>query len=221
LKYPQIPKIVTNEDKRPDLIHFFHVLLFQQIKEEFYCYIYNSFNHKQRGYFMPRIQVTNGILNLFQLQEELDGILFNYIDTSQKWDKAYEELKELLDELTAYFKNYLQEHDGRLPDNEMYWSLFIDNVSRILYFKTVAYMNLQKDMTEEQKELIKSALHDAAGCLPHVQGRNFEFLQEISQTYDLLFNENAHFEKYYFDKNNGLADCLENFKAYCVQKVLN
>ncbi|MED3662645.1 hypothetical protein NST62_07815 [Ureibacillus sp. FSL K6-8385] len=170
---------------------------------------------------MARIQVNNDILNLVQLQEELDGILFDYIDTSQKWDSAYNELKQLLEELIAYFKNYLRKNDGKLPDNEMYWSLFMDITSRIIYFKTFAYMNLLNDINEEQKEAIKQALHDAAGCLPNVQGRNMEFFQEISQTYHQLFQEKDDFEKYYYDKNNSLHDCLEYFNEYCVQKILN
>jgi len=170
---------------------------------------------------MTKIQVTNDLMNLFQLQEELDGILFNYVDTSQKWDIAYEELGQLLDELIAYFRNYIQSKNGKLPENEMYWSLFMDNVSRILYFKTFAYINLQKELSEEQKEMIQQALHDAASCLPDVQGRNHEFLQEIGQTYDQLYHDHGQFEKTYLDKNYRLSDCLEYFHDYCVQKIYN
>ncbi|MEK4255223.1 hypothetical protein [Ureibacillus sp. FSL K6-2830] len=166
---------------------------------------------------MPKIQIRNDILNLVQLQEELDGILFDYIDTSKKWDLAFEELKQLLDELVTYFKNYVRRKDGRLPESDMYWSLFIDIVSKIIYFNTIVYMNLVKEMTEEQKEQIKKSFHDAANCLPDVQGRNLEFLQEMSETFNQLFHEEDEFERYYLDKNNGLKDCIRFFNEFCNQ----
>lgn len=169
---------------------------------------------------MEKNQISQNYLNIVQLQEELDGILFNYIDTLQKWEKAFEELKRLLEEITTYFKNYVESKNGQLPENEMYWSLFMDIVSKIIYFKTVAYLNLVKDLDEEQKTLIKNAFHDAANCLPNVQGRNKEFLQEIGQTYHQLFDD-EEFERIYLEKNKSLKECLEFFKGYCGQKMQN
>ncbi|QBK26353.1 hypothetical protein [Ureibacillus thermophilus] len=170
---------------------------------------------------MTKIQVTNDLMNLFQLQEELDRILFNYVDTSQKWDIAYEELGQLLNELNTYFRNYIQSNNRQLPENEMYWSLFMDNVSRIMYFKIFAYINLQKELSEEQKEKIKHALYDAASCLPDVQGRNYQFLQEIGQTYSHLYDDHSQFEKTYLAKNNRLFDCIKYFHEFCLQKISN
>lgn len=178
-----------------------------------------------RGYIMSKIQVSNNILNLVQLQEELDGILFDYVDTSQKWDKAYEKLDVLLNELMTYFNSHIQRNNGNLPEGDVYWTLFMDIASRLIYFKTVASMNLVGATCEKEKESIHNALHDAANCLPNVQSRNLDFLQEMSQTYEQMFDgEEREFEQMYLEKNNSLLDCLTSFKNYCDQeakKILN
>lgn len=175
-----------------------------------------------KGDFMSKIQVSNNFLNLVQLQEQLDGILFDYIDTSQKWDKAYEEIDYLLIELITYFNTQIQRSNGNLPEGDVYWTLFMDIASRLIYFKSVALMNLVGNNSAEQKVMIKNALHEAANCLPNVQSRNLDFLQEISQTYGQIFGDSQReFEQIYLEKNNSLKDCLASFNQYCRQETKN
>lgn len=174
---------------------------------------------------MSIIQVKNNVLNLVQLQEQLDGILFDYVDTSQKWDRAYEELNNLLNELMSYFNKQIQKNGRNLPEGDVYWTLFMDIASRLIYFKTVALINLSEINFAEQRESMKQAIHDAAKCLPNVQSRNIDFLQEISQTYGQIFDaEEREFEQQYLEKNHSLRDCLASFKNFCDQeknRVLN
>lgn len=175
---------------------------------------------KQRGYFMSNIQVNNNILNLVQLQEELDGILFDYIDTSQKWNQAFERLEELLRQTISYFTSYVR-NEGKVPEGNVFWALYMDIVAKIIYYKTLSYMNLETNSVEKKDEIIK-ALHDAVNCLPNVEKRNHELLQEISNTYEKLelFNGNeGEFERHYIEKNNTLEDCIKYFNEFCKNEV--
>src|SRR5690554_4918576 len=108
---------------------------------------------------MSNIQVNNNILNLVQLQEELDGILFDYIDTSQKWNQAFERLEELLRQTISYFTSYVR-NEGKVPEGNVFWALYMDIVAKIIYYKTLSYMNLESNSVEKKDEIIK-ALHDA------------------------------------------------------------
>lgn len=168
---------------------------------------------------MSKIQVNNNIMNLLQLQEEFDQILFDYIDTTPKWEIAFERLEELLREAIYYFTSHI-ENEGKLPEGNVYWALYMDTVARLMFFKTLSYMNKTQDIVN--KEEIIEAIHDAVRCLPNVEKRNHEFLQEISSTYEKLelFNgKEGEFERYYIEKKYSLEDCIKYFHEYCNNKV--
>lgn len=168
-----------------------------------------------------KIQVSDNILNLAQLQDKMDDIVFNHLDTTQNWKRAYEGLDELLLQAISYFKVQVEEANGTLPKGTVYWNLFMDIVSKIIYFRTSAEKHLVDFNNPSEKEKVLYTLKVAANCLPNVQKGNKEFLQEIAQFYEeieLFEGKEGAFEQFYLSKNNSIEDCLKNFEQRVVER---
>lgn len=163
-----------------------------------------------------KIQVSDNILNLVQLQEKLDGVVFDYLDTTQNWKKAFVELDALLKQAISYYQQQVEEKKRNLPKGNVYWVLFMDIASKLIYFRTVAEKNLIDLSDATNKDHILFNLKVAANCLPNVQKGNSEFLQEIAQSYEeieLFEGQRGAFEQFYFSQNNSIEQCLENFET--------
>lgn len=163
-----------------------------------------------------KIQVSDNILNLAQLQEKMDGVVFDHLDTTQNWQKAFVELDALLKQAISYYHQQLEETNRNLPKGNVYWNLFMDITSKLIYFRTFAEKNLLDISNSLDKEHVLNNLKVAACCLPNIQKGNYEFLQEIAQTYEeieLFEGKKGAFEQFYFSLNNTLEKCLENFEV--------
>lgn len=163
-----------------------------------------------------KIQVSDNILNLAQLQDKMDGVVFDHLDTTQNWQRAYDDLDALLLQAISYFNTQVKESNGNIPNGSVYWNLFMDIVSKIIYFRTFAEKNLVDFNNASDKEKVLYNLKIAANCLPNVQKGNKEFLQEIAQFYEeieLFEGKEGAFEQFYFLQNNAIDDCLRNFDS--------
>ncbi len=79
---------------------------------------------------------------LAQLQEKVDEIIFDYIDTSKNWGKAYKGLNNLFQQTVQFYEKYVDENN--IPEANVYWTLFLDVVGRLIYFKTLAEKHLTR-----------------------------------------------------------------------------
>jgi hypothetical protein len=153
-------------------------------------------------------------LNLIQLKEEMDGIVFNYIDTSQKWDVAHTQLDELLKNAIDYFDSYTKAN-GDLPKENTYWVLFLNFGYKLIYFHTISYYQLKGCDNEEVKERVVELLTLAANCIPNVKKRSHgEFLNEIARSLEEIQQEpkiQGEFEKSILEQNNQVKDCILSF----------
>lgn len=165
------------------------------------------------------IQIAGNYLNVVQLQERMDDTVFSYIDTTQKWDKAYPSLDNLLNQAVTFFKDYVESSNGELPKSNTYWNLFMGIASKLIYFNTVSYYRLNDSQQNHVKENVLGSLIYAANCLPEVCNEvNSEFLKEISQSYEEIEFYNGTkgaFEKMILANNNRFDDCVKSFYEFC------
>ncbi|MGE7666588.1 GTPase [Ureibacillus composti] len=160
------------------------------------------------------IEIKNNLLNVSQLQEKMDEVIFDNIDTSHNWKKAYHDLDVLFNQLVAYYKNYVEQNDGKLPKSNLYWALFMDVAARLMYFRALSKKNLVNLNDLSEKEIVLFLLKNAVNCLSNVQKRNKELLEEISQTYeelDLMDGAKGNFKKFYYSQDYQLDECLAAF----------
>jgi len=140
-------------------------------------------------------------LNINAIEEQLNQIIFEYIDTSESWQKASTELSEIERELEQFFIKYIDENNGSLPKGNAYWYLFMDVVSKLLYFKGVANAKLNKDNEKEMSKVIE-AWKASLLILPNNQiENNREFLEEIIKSIQALSNETVNVEETTIEKN--------------------
>lgn len=157
--------------------------------------------------------ITGKSLNLLQLKEQMDEVVFNYIDTSNKWERAYSELDGLLISIVDFFNSQITSEG--LPKQNTYWILFMDITSRLIYFHTFAFYQMKKLQQEDvTKEVLQSYLI-AANCIPDVRKlANAEFLLEVAHSFEeieLYKGKQGEFERAILEQNNQASDCIEAF----------
>lgn len=156
------------------------------------------------------IPVTNNILNLAQLHEKMNETVFNYIDSSQHWDKAYKELENLVHQVVEYFNNWV-DIEGRLPKIGTYWTLFMDIVSQLLYFYGLAWQQLMADQDEVEKDKIVNIYTVAANCMPNVKSEEGQaFLEEITKSYEQLNSGNGTLSM----SSKTVSNCITTFSEF-------
>lgn len=164
-----------------------------------------------------KVPMTNNALNLLSLKEGMDEIIFNYIDTSQNWEKAYSSIGELLDDAVEYFNRFVINNNGKHPQENTYWVVFMDLISKLIYFHTLSFYRLNQNANKEIKDLLTIA----ANCIPDVQKIvNAQFLNEIGRIYEeieLIEGKEGGFEQLILKQNNRAKDCFEAFSTYIKQ----
>lgn len=173
-----------------------------------------------------QIEIKNNLLKVTQLQDKVDEIVFDYIDTSKNWGKAYKGLNNLFQQTVQFYGKYVNEHG--IPNTNVYWSLFLDVVGRLIYFKTLAEKHLTDLKTDEDVENIIEGFVVAANCLSNVTENNeHNLLDEISESFEeiqLLDGVKGKFKQAIVDKNNTLEESLSvlfnyiNNFAYVIQE---
>lgn len=151
-------------------------------------------------------------LNITAIEEQLNQIIFEYIDTSENWQKAVTELSEIERELEQFFITSIDNNNGSLPKGNAYWYLFLDIVSKLLYFKGLAKAKLYKD---NEKEIVKviEAWKASLLILPNNQlENNRAFLEEIVKSIETLINETVEIEGTTIQRN------LQAYNQYLEEK---
>ncbi|KGR74465.1 hypothetical protein [Ureibacillus sinduriensis] len=160
-----------------------------------------------------RMPVENTV-NLLQLKEQLDEIVFNYIDTNQKWDIAYSKLDSLLKKVLGYYESYMKAN-GDNPKENTTANLLLNMSYKLIFFHTVSYYRLKETNQEAVKVRVLELLSLAANCIPDVQKENHaEYLEEIAEVYSEISKVQGSQQKFVegiLEKNNRITDCFASF----------
>ena len=157
------------------------------------------------------IQVKNNILNLAELQEKLNRVVFDYVDTTQKWDKAQENLQQLQSQMVVYFEQYVSRNEGALPSGNPYWVLFLDLASRLIYFNNLVKQNLLSNIDEATQNEIANAYEISAKIYPYKQSEESdEFLDEVEKSLQQITDSTRLIDK----SAHPLSQCMEYFHDY-------
>lgn len=152
--------------------------------------------------------------HLLQIKEQLDEIVFNYIDTSQNWKVAYLELDSLLDKAAILYSGF-KEANGDRPRENTNAILFLNVSYKLIYFHTISYYHSIETNREAVKAQALELLTLAANCIPNVQKENHaEYLSEIAKSYEEISQiqgKKQVFEKTILEQNNKIVDCLNSY----------
>ena len=156
------------------------------------------------------LTISNNVLNLADLQQRMDEIIFDYIDSKPNWDKAYLLLDEMLEQTTKYFLNIVDSKNG-LPKPTTYWILFMELNAKLVYFSTLALKNLTQKSKGITDELIASRFEIAAKCLTNIHTEENElFLQEIKASFDEVSSR----QDYEGLNDRHVESCIEQFYEF-------
>lgn len=160
---------------------------------------------------LMNIEVKNNILNLVELQEKLSRVVFDYVDTTQNWEKAQEHLQHLQSQMVVYFEQYISRNDDSLPSGNPYWVLFLDLASRLVYFNSLVKQNVVSDLDEATRNEVANAYEVAAKIFPYKQSEESdEFLMEIEKSLQQITDSTRLVDK----SSYSLSKCIENFYDY-------
>ena len=166
-----------------------------------------------------QLEIKNNLLNVAQLQEKVDEIIFDHIDTSQNWGKAFKGLNNLFQQTVQFYVKYIDENG--IPNTKVYWSLYLDVVGRLVYFKTLAERHLTDIQNDKDVDHIIDGYKVAAKCLPHDNVNNeHELLDEISESFEgiqLLEGEKGKFKKSIHEHNPSMNESLKILYDYFIK----
>ena len=135
------------------------------------------------------VNITNNVLNIATLQQKMETVVFDHIDSSQNWVIAYQKLSELFTQTVNYFNERVAQENGHLPKVNTYWSLFLNISSQLIYFTALAKQNAEQ-LTAETKQNIANAYIAAANILPNATTEEMEeYLEEVQKSYKALTGE--------------------------------
>lgn len=154
------------------------------------------------------IKITNDLLNLGTVQNVMNQTVFDYVDTTQKNEKAYGILDNLLHQVVNYFNSQLENNNGEIPKRSTYWPLFMDIAAKLIYFNGLTHARLIDPSDKEASLHVVEMYKIAIRCLPNPKTEeNGEFLEEIQKSAELLLGEPITLEP-----SNTLDECLAQFK---------
>ncbi|KOS67916.1 hypothetical protein AEA09_04670 [Lysinibacillus contaminans] len=163
------------------------------------------------------IQVIRDHLDIVKLQDKMNSIVFDYIDTSNNYRKAMKELNQMYMQVTTFYKDYIDGRNGEIPSTNTYWYLFIDCSAKLCYFLATA---IYYSSNELQKTPVKveKLLETAARTLPNIeQEESEEFLTAILSLYAEIVGDDPKTtllcEDVLTQKGN-VKQCLQQFKQF-------
>ncbi len=157
-----------------------------------------------------KIQETNDMLNLVELQEALDSTVFEHIDTAQNWEKALANLTALHRQVTDFFQETIHRYDGELPSSNPYWILFLNSAAKVIYFYHFVKQHETAEIDEETKAQLLRGYITASRILPfNLSEDNEEFLAEIENSIQQL-DPAMKLEH----ATNTLPECFETLHTY-------
>ena len=141
------------------------------------------------------------LLNLAKIQNQLDEIVFENIDTGRNWERAQMLLRKLLEDSEQFFSNILERTNGKLPKANSYWALFMDLVAKLTYFTAYAEQQLG-----EEPSILASKYAAAVSFLPNCEHEGcVEFFEEVCESYKAVANEDLPKKSY------SISEAIENY----------
>lgn len=169
---------------------------------------------------MMAIKTTKGdLLDVMSLQEQIDHIVFDYMDTSVRHEIAHEQLNELFAEVQQYFTNYVKKNNGVLPDASTYWHMFVSCVSQLSYFLSITTFTISQQATDKMQALQYAQL--AVATLPQMKSEDDELLvNEMQEQYTALIEDETKMREVVdalATERNDVATSLQLFATYMTQ----
>ncbi len=156
------------------------------------------------------IEMKNDLLNLPKLQEQVDTIVFDSIDSKPNWSKAYEQLDGLLQKVAQNFNGYIASNEGAMPKASTYWTLYMDIAAKMLYFIGLAQSHLIDEHDPEAKAQVLERYKISASCLPNASLEdNEEFISEVKKSIEQLAGQGNE-----ITLSEKTATCFEKFYAF-------
>lgn len=163
------------------------------------------------------IQIIRDHLDIVKLQEKMNAIVFDYLDTSDNYPKAMRELNPLYIQVTTFYKEYIDHRAGEIPSANTYWHLFIDCSAKLCYFLAASTF-YSSNALQKTPDKIEKLLHIAATSLPSIdQEENEQLLTDI---FALMSEVVEDKEKVTTLRNEVLVQkgdvkqCLQQFKLF-------
>lgn len=165
---------------------------------------------------MSNVSEKTKKINLLQFEKELDDIIFNHIDTSQNWNKAHAKLDELLNETIGHIQSSINDEHINLESANTFWVIFLNLMSRLIYFHTLSYKEMKADTSELSMDNVLSLLTYAVKCLPNTKYEDNQlFLDEVKDTVAKFGGNVDEIDKIAEKNNQDPTSALISFKEYC------
>lgn len=168
------------------------------------------------------IQVIRDHLDIVKLQEKMNAIVFDYLDTSNNYPKAMRELTPLYTQVTTYYKEYIDQRAGELPSANTYWHLFIDCCAKLCYF-LAASTYYSSNALQKTPEKVECLLTIAAYSLPSIeQEENEQLLTDIlALLAEVLEDEEktTTIRDEVLSQKGDVKNCLKQFKLFVDQEL--
>ncbi|MFJ7734323.1 hypothetical protein ACIQXF_20950 [Lysinibacillus sp. NPDC097231] len=168
------------------------------------------------------IQVIRDHLDIVKLQEKMNAIVFDYLDTSNNYPKAMRQLNPLYIQATTFYKEYVDNRAGEIPSANTYWHLFIDSCAKLCYFLAASTYYSSNELQQTPKK-VERLLKIAAISLPNIeQEENEQLLSAIFALYSEIVEDE---EKITLLRNEVLTQkgavkqCLQQFKQFVDQEI--
>ena len=169
------------------------------------------------------IQVIRDHLDIVKLQEKMDAIVFDYLDTSNNYPKAMRELNPLYIQVTTFYKEYVANRVGEIPDANTYWHLFIDCSAKLCYF-LAASIYYSSNALQKTPEKVEQLLTIAAYSLPSIeQEENAQILSAIFALYSEVVNDDEKADSLkntVLDQKGSVKQCLQHFNQFVDKEVV-
>lgn len=163
------------------------------------------------------IQVIRDHLDIVKLQEKMNTIVFDYLDTSNNYPKAMRELNPLYTQVTTFYKEYVDSKAGELPGANTYWHLFIDCSAKLCYFLAES-MYYSSNELQKTPEKVEQLLTIAAFSLPSIeQEENEQLLLAIFALYSEVVEDEekiASLRNAVLEQKGAVKQCLQQFKLF-------
>ncbi|MGE7912814.1 hypothetical protein [Lysinibacillus xylanilyticus] len=168
------------------------------------------------------IQVIRDHLDIVKLQEKMNNIVFDYLDTSNNYPKAMRELNPLYTQVTTFYKNYVDERAGEIPSANTYWHLFIDCCAKLCYF-LAASTYYSSNALQKTPEKVEQLLTVAAFSLPSIeQEENEQLLLAIFTLYSEVVEDEektASLRNVVLEQKGAVKQCLQQFKLFVDNEI--
>ncbi|MFJ7950046.1 hypothetical protein ACIQZG_00800 [Lysinibacillus sp. NPDC096418] len=168
------------------------------------------------------IQVIREHLDIVKLQEKVNSIVFDNIDTSDNYRKAMRDLNQIYTQVTTFYKDFIDGHDGEIPPANTYWYLFIDCSAKLCYFLATATYYASNEL-QKTPEKVEKLLEAAARTLPNIeQEENEEFLTAILSLHAEISDDEIKttlLREEVLKQKGTVKQCLQYFKQFVYLEI--